>query len=138
MVYWFKRTCSDSFGICVYMAITNYDGILNMGILSYIFGGGNIGVIAKSISKHHEELKDFNAVCEFYRYDFAFRTSSHRKYEKSQEAIKMLDNEEICNYCDLAALVLWVDAAPNNYFYYHLKQDLSNKITKQLARYGLK
>jgi hypothetical protein len=108
-----------------------------MGLFSFIFDGGNVGLIAKSIAAHHQRLGDFDKVCAFYYDDFISRPRGSKNYEKAQKAVYMFVKNEINNYCDLAILALMVDAAPVHYNFSNMKQDFSEKIINHLLKNGL-
>ena len=108
-----------------------------MGILSFIFGGGNIGLIAKSIAGHHKRLGDFNEVLKIYESDFRSRPVGSRKYDKAKYALGLIEKREIKNYRDLAVLALVVDAAPSNQYFHEVARDFSSKLTKYLTDHGV-
>lgn len=108
-----------------------------MGILSFIFGGGNIGVIAKSLAGHHKRLGNYNDVLKIYETDFRSRPVGSARYQKAQYALELIDGREIKNYRDLAVLSLVVDAAPMNQSFHEVSRDFSPKLTKYLLDHGI-
>jgi len=108
-----------------------------MGLFSFIFGGGNAEVIAKSIAKYHRDSGDFDTVVLFYYSDFKNRQPGDRHYSKAKQAVELIENGEITNFVDLGALALWVDAAPEHYTFYEVSVDFSAKLAKYLARNGV-
>ncbi|HEY8037710.1 MAG TPA: hypothetical protein VIF37_19195 [Methylobacter sp.] len=108
-----------------------------MGLVSFLFGGGNAGLIAKSIATHHHRLGKFNDVLNIYYRDFKSRSNGSKNYAKAQEAIEMIDNRHIRNYRDLAVLALMVDAAPSFYQFHEIEQDFSGKLIKSLTKNGI-
>jgi hypothetical protein len=108
-----------------------------MGLLLFLFGGGNAGLIAKSIAMHHRRLGNFNDVLAFYYLDFDSRPVGSRNYARARFAAETIKLGTIINYRDIAALALFVDAAPDNYSFQDLHQDFSKKIAKYLIEHGL-
>jgi hypothetical protein len=109
-----------------------------MGIFSYIFGGGNIGLIVDSITKHHERLGDPRQVFQIYYNDYSdIDRSTGPKRWKCAEARVMMQDGEIKNYTDLAILALFVDAAPENNSYWMVYQNLADSITKKFRNKGI-
>jgi|LakWasMe94_HOW11_FD_contig_123_5383_length_1420_multi_2_in_0_out_0_2 hypothetical protein len=108
-----------------------------MGLFSFVFDGGNVGLIAKSIAMHHKRLGDFDKVSDFYHEDFLSRPKGSKNYERAQEAIFLFLKGQVNNYCDLAILALMVDAAPAHYTFYDVKQDFSERLVKHLLKNGL-
>jgi hypothetical protein len=108
-----------------------------MGLLSYVLGGGNIGLIAKSITNHHNRLGDFKSVLAFYRSDFSSRSPDSRRFNKAKKAAELIDSNAISNYRDLAALALFVDAAPMNQGFYDVKAQFQGDLTKHFRKHGL-
>jgi hypothetical protein len=83
-----------------------------MSIFTFLFDGGNIGLIAKSLGKHYKTFPNFNSVLTFYLSDFLMQKRSIDRMLKVDNAIDYINNGYIKNYVDLAVLVLMVDAAP--------------------------
>jgi hypothetical protein len=108
-----------------------------MGILSWLFGGGNAGLIAKSIAKHHRTMESFDAVTGIYLLDFGNRSPGSRNYDKAIKAVEMIVNEEIKNYRDLAILALYVDAAPQSYNFYDVQGMFAEDVSKYLSQHGI-
>ena len=111
-----------------------------MGIFSFIFGGGNIGLIADSIAKHHKTLRNPREVFNIYYKDFSNvlrHPIGHPRSWKCTEAKIMLEDGEIRNYRDLAILALFVDAAPLNNSYPMVYENFAKSITKKLRIHGI-
>lgn len=109
-----------------------------MGLISWLLGGGNIGLIAQSLAEHHKRFQDFNTVLSVvYKADFASRSQSSGSYSKAQQAVQMIERGEIKNYRDLAILALLVDAAPKGQTFRDVAAEFSDDLTKYLAQNGL-
>ncbi|EFI36153.1 hypothetical protein Dthio_PD3608 [Desulfonatronospira thiodismutans ASO3-1] len=108
-----------------------------MGIFSWIFGGGNVELVAKSLAKQHHALGNFNHVISAYYMDFSARQPGTRNYDKAMQAAEMIAKKEIKNYQDLGLLALYVDSTPNGYDLYFVRQSFSDEISKRLAQNGI-
>lgn len=108
-----------------------------MGLLSFLFGGGNVGQIAQSLAYHHNRLGSFDEVLKVYLSDFRSRPTDSRKFQKAKYAALLIeDGDVIRNYRDLAILALVVDAAPSNYMP-EVKETFGAELEKRLQKHGL-
>lgn len=109
-----------------------------MGLLSFLFGGGNVGQIAQSLAYHHNRLGSFDEVLKVYLSDFKSRPTDSRKFQKAKYAALLIeDGDVIRNYRDLAILALVVDAAPSNHYMPEVKETFGAELEKRLQKHGL-
>jgi hypothetical protein len=109
----------------------------SMGLLSFLFGGGNVGQIAQSIAYHHNRLGSFDEVLQIYLSDFKSRPIDSRKFEKARYAALIIEEDIIRNYRDLAALALAVDAAPASHYFPEVKENFGKELESRLEKCGL-
>ncbi len=108
-----------------------------MGFFSWLSGGGNVGMIAKSIARQHRSMGDFNAVLDVYFMDFSSRQNGSRNFDKAIEAVRMISKDKIRNYRDLSILSLFVDSSSANHSYYEVSSYFSDEVSKYLSQNGI-
>lgn len=110
-----------------------------MGFLTYLFGGGNVGVIAQSIAYYHNLLGSFEEVIQIYLSDFKSRSVDSRKYDKARFAVAAIEDGNIIkHYRDLAILALVVDAAPPSHYFREVKDTFGKELETKLLKHGLR
>lgn len=109
-----------------------------MGFLSYLFGGGNVGLVVQSIAYHHNRLGSFEEVIQVYLSDFKSRSVDSKRYYKARFAVTAIqDGNIIKNYRDLAVLALVVDAAPPSHYLVEVGENLGKELEIRLKKHGL-
>lgn len=105
-----------------------------MSIFTFLFDGGNIGLIAKSLGRHYKTFPNFNSVLNFYLIDFQMQKRSIDRMLKADIAVDYIQNGDIKNYVDLAVLALMVDAAPINHSFDIVYESFGKKLEKKLIK----
>ena len=105
-----------------------------MSLFTFLFDGGNIGLIAKSLGKHYKTFPNFNSVLNFYLIDFQMQKRSIDKMLKADIAIDYIQNGDIKNYVDLAVLALMVDAAPTSHNFDIVYESFAKKLEIKLIK----
>ena len=108
-----------------------------MGFFSFLFRGGNVGVIAKTLSAQYKQYPNFNSLLLFYSLDFKNRKRDLNRSIKAEIAIDRIKSGEIKNYTELAALALQVDAAPNSHSYEYVLNGFKAELMKRLLKDGV-
>ena len=105
-----------------------------MSIFTFLFDGGNIGLIAKSLGRHYKLFPNFNSVLLFYLSDFLKQKRSIDRMDKANSAIDYIQNGDIKNYVDLAVLALMVDAAPISHTFDIVYESFAKKLEIKLMK----
>lgn len=108
-----------------------------MGLLKFLFGGGNIGLICESICEHHKKHNSFKKVLNIYLDDFSTRAFDPKKSFKIKYALKLIEDGTIHNYRNLAIIALVVDASPPNHLFPEVNSQFGNEIKERLLRGGI-
>tara|TARA_Y100000588_G_scaffold316988_1_gene345806 strand:- start:346 stop:606 length:261 start_codon:yes stop_codon:yes gene_type:complete len=64
-----------------------------MGLFSNLFGGGNFGIIARSIAEHHNRLGSFPDVLSVYYEDFKSRSPGSRRGWMAKYAVSVIEED---------------------------------------------
>lgn len=105
-----------------------------MSIFTFLFDGGNIGLIAKSLGRHYKLYPNFNSVLLFYLSDFLKQKRSIDRMDKANIAIDYIQSGDIKNYVDLAVLALMVDAAPISHTFDIVYESFAKKLEIKLMK----
>ena len=86
--------------------------------------------------EYHQQNNNFRDVLNIYVENFKSRPVGSRNYEKAQDALLLIETNNIINYIDLAVLIIAVDAGPRNQFFVEVWNHSAKSISDQLCKVG--